>query len=126
MCVTRLCVPVVHRNVLSFCLKPVQNLVCLAEEFLSRFSCITQANQICVYKNLHQNQSQKQQPLTTVSFQAYFLSTSFALSLCNTCILNPFKGCTALDLTSYFCSNILRFETQTRPKPDKVQHSASN
>lgn len=67
VCVTRLCVPVVHRNVLSFCLKPVQNLVCLAEEFLSRFSCITRANQICVYKNLHQNQSQKQQPLTLLS-----------------------------------------------------------
>lgn len=108
---------VVYRNVLSFCLKPDQNLVCLAEAFLCLVSLVSpRLFKICISTNLHQNQSQKQQPLTLLSV---FLSSSVVLPLCNTCILIPFKGCRTSDLTSYFFSNILPYETHNRPKLSK-------
>lgn len=87
---------------------------------LSCFSCITQAIwDLCLQKSPPKPVSETTAYDITVSFQGYFLSSSVAFSLCNTCILNPFKGCTILNLTFYFFSNIFPYETQNRPKLSK-------
>lgn len=87
---------------------------------LACFSCITQAIQdLCLHKSPPKPVSETAALEITVTFQVYLLSGSVDLSLFNTCILKPLKGCKALDLTSYFFSNILPYETSNRPKLSK-------
>lgn len=87
---------------------------------LSCFSCITPViRDLCLHKSPPNPVSETAASDIADSFQAYFLSSSVALSLYYPCILNPFKGCRASDVTLYFFSNTLPDETHTRPKLSK-------